>query len=215
MEEAVERTFFEWYAEPFKKYATFEGRSTRKEFWIFNFVNVAIVFALMMFELYDLYLIFLLGIVVPSYSLMARRLHDVGMSGWWQLIGGFAIFFILQDSVKGENKYGPNPKGIAKPETSPKIDPATSALEIDDGRNIIQKNPHASGSFFLTVLAGLMYWGELPPVAYILFAISGFYLYKSYKNDEDEQFGSAAGLLFLTGCALVAYLEFFHFGPIS
>ncbi|KAB2333307.1 DUF805 domain-containing protein [Cytobacillus depressus] len=48
---------------------------------------------------------------------VARRLHDIGKSGWWHLIGliplvGLIILIILfcQNSEQYENKYGPNPK---------------------------------------------------------------------------------------------------------
>ena len=56
-------------------------------------------------------------ILVPSLALCVRRLHDIGKSGWWQLIsitGIGAIILIIwcaKDSTPGVNKYGPNPKG--------------------------------------------------------------------------------------------------------
>jgi len=47
----------------------------------------------------------------------ARRLHDTGRSGWWQLIGIIPlvgiivlIVFAVQDSQPGETQFGPNPK---------------------------------------------------------------------------------------------------------
>ena len=46
-----------------------------------------------------------------------RRLHDIGRSGWWLLIGvipliGAIVLFVfsVQGSEPGHNVYGPNPK---------------------------------------------------------------------------------------------------------
>ncbi len=54
-----------------------------------------------------------------TLSLTCRRLHDMGQSGWLQLIclipyvGGLVIFVMCCiDSQRGTNQYGPNPKGI-------------------------------------------------------------------------------------------------------
>jgi len=61
-------------------------------------------------------LIFSLVLLIPSLSIGARRLHDIGRTGWWQLIGlipligaiVLIVFFVLDS--KEDNKYGPNPK---------------------------------------------------------------------------------------------------------
>lgn len=54
--------------------------------------------------------------LAPSISIAARRLHNTGRSGWWQLISVVPligiivlIVFLVQDS-KQDNEYGPNPK---------------------------------------------------------------------------------------------------------
>tara|TARA_B100001057_G_scaffold461618_1_gene513795 strand:- start:348 stop:773 length:426 start_codon:yes stop_codon:yes gene_type:complete len=55
---------------------------------------------------------------LPSLSLVVRRLHDVGKSGSWYLIGlipiiggVFLIVFLCSEGDKNENKWGLNPKG--------------------------------------------------------------------------------------------------------
>lgn len=105
-----------------KKYADFTGRARRKEYWmfflfymIFYIVTAAVdtVLGMQMFSI-----IFSLALFVPSISIAARRLHDTGRSGWWQLIVlvpliGLIILivFLVQDSHDA-NSYGANPKSV-------------------------------------------------------------------------------------------------------
>lgn len=74
------------------KYATFEGRASRSEYWYayLGFVLpyiVLVVLGLSIKPLTYLALIFVLAALVPNIAVGARRLHDTGRSGWWQLIG--------------------------------------------------------------------------------------------------------------------------------
>ena len=61
-----------------------------------------------------------LAIIVPSNPVGVRRLHDIGKSGWWLLIGLIPLVgaivllvFAVFDSQPGDNQYGPNPKDVA------------------------------------------------------------------------------------------------------
>lgn len=99
-------TFIRAIAINFKKYATFTGRASRSEFWYFFLFTLlvgtvlqivdAIIFPEVVVQ--PLYTIFVLLTVMPSYAVGARRLHDVGVSGWWQLIplsglgGGLCLY---------------------------------------------------------------------------------------------------------------------------
>lgn len=59
-----------------------------------------------------------LAVFLPSLGVTVRRLHDIGKSGWWVLLGFIPLvgvlvllFFLVKDSEAGSNAYGPNPKG--------------------------------------------------------------------------------------------------------
>ena len=112
----------EYFIGALKKYADFEGRATRKEYWMFILFYLILYVVLIVIdssmESLLLSTIFSLGLLVPSISVAARRLHDTGRSGWWQLISLIpiigtivVIIFLVQDSHE-ENKYGPNPKAV-------------------------------------------------------------------------------------------------------
>ncbi|MCY8369202.1 DUF805 domain-containing protein [Bacillus haynesii] len=116
-----------WYVKAIKNYAGFTGRERRKEFWLsclFSYMVLVIyVFfkAILHLPEYEietyLGMVYLLAILVPCLAVTLRRLHDTGKSGYWicigliPLIGQFILLIMLcQDSEKGENQYGPNPK---------------------------------------------------------------------------------------------------------
>jgi len=86
------------------KYFTFEGRASRSEFWWFQLFYVTTVFAGITFDgtwNTDLFTsglwenIFTFVLLIPSIAVSCRRLHDVGKSGWWQLIAFTIIGYIL------------------------------------------------------------------------------------------------------------------------
>jgi len=111
-----------WYLEVLKKYAVFNGRARRKEYWMFFLFNVIIALVLGFIEglaggpgiLVSLYS---LAVLIPGIAVFVRRLHDTNRSGWWLLIAlvplvGIIVSlgFMAQDSQQGENQYGSNPK---------------------------------------------------------------------------------------------------------
>ncbi len=106
------------------KYAQFDGRATRSEYWyfvLFSFIAYIVAGFLdgFLFNLTGglpiLTIILGLGLLVPSIAVGVRRLHDIGKSGWWYLIAIVPIVsliliaFFVMDS-KPDNEYGPNPK---------------------------------------------------------------------------------------------------------
>lgn len=117
------------YINALKKYAVFNGRASRKEYWYF----VLFYFLLMiLFGIGDVILgtvhvesntgllssLFILAMLIPGMAVAIRRLHDTDRSGWWILINlipliGLLVFmyFMVSGSDGGENQYGPSPLG--------------------------------------------------------------------------------------------------------
>ncbi|MBT8339690.1 MAG: DUF805 domain-containing protein [Desulfatitalea sp.] len=106
-----------WFVEVLKKYAVFEGRAHRTEYWMFIlfYVLIAVVLAIIeaVLGIFGLNAIFALALLLPSLAVTVRRLHDTDRSGWWLLIGlvplaGIVLLvFMLLPSNEADNPYGP------------------------------------------------------------------------------------------------------------
>lgn len=78
-------TFGESISTCFSKYATFDGRASRSEFWWFLlFTFLASAAAGIVSEAASG--LFALAVLLPSLAVGARRLHDVDKSGWFLLL---------------------------------------------------------------------------------------------------------------------------------
>ncbi len=127
-----------WYWRALKSYATFKGRATMSEFFGFLLMNIIIIICvpLAIHYLDDLgivaeivtgtlsfiWIIYILGNVVPFYAVTVRRLHDTNHSGWWYFIAIIPIIghlilllFIASDGTTGPNRFGEDPKGRKAP----------------------------------------------------------------------------------------------------
>lgn len=102
-----------------KKYADFTGRARRKEYWMFILIYMIINVVLGILGLEIISALVGLGLLIPSISIAARRLHDTGRSGWWQLIvfvpviGIIVLIVFLAQDGHDTNDYGVNPKSSA------------------------------------------------------------------------------------------------------
>jgi uncharacterized membrane protein YhaH (DUF805 family) len=122
----------------FSRYAGFDGRSARPEFWwwvLFSFLFNIVVGGLLTAIGGDwLGMVASLALLLPSLAVGARRLHDTGRSGWWQaavylpgllvVLGGvflliamitmlvmviLLIVWLATPGDPGPNAYGPPP----------------------------------------------------------------------------------------------------------
>jgi uncharacterized membrane protein YhaH (DUF805 family) len=117
-----------YYTDVLKKYAVFEGRARRKEYWmffLFNFI-VSVILSIVSPIVGDKYgaisLLYMLAVLVPAIGVSIRRMHDIGKSGWWIFISLipiagpiWALVLVCTDSNPGQNMYGPNPKETITP----------------------------------------------------------------------------------------------------
>ena len=96
----------------FYKYIEFNGRASRSEFWWFYlFVIICWIIGFVLGPIIEA--IIILGLLIPYIAVQARRLHDIGKSGWLQLISLIpligAIILIVWSATEGtkkKNKYG-------------------------------------------------------------------------------------------------------------
>ena len=83
-----------WFMTVLRKYAVFEGRARRREYWFFVLFYILISIVLSMVDrvlgLYNeaygmgaLGGLFCLAVLIPSIAVGVRRLHDTGRTGWW------------------------------------------------------------------------------------------------------------------------------------
>ena len=122
----------------FQKYATFEGRAKRSEFWWWMLFQtlvtgvVALIGGVFIIAagtgnsggqvngplvviggiFYVLAILVGLALLVPTYAVGCRRLHDRGMSGWLHLLtlvpcGNIALLVLwVMGGTPGANTYG-------------------------------------------------------------------------------------------------------------
>ena len=123
-------SFIESIKTCFQKYVIFNGRASRSEFWWFTLficlVTILTTIAdLVIFGEEKLLMepyavlnftnIFNIFVVLPSFSVTFRRLHDVNKSGWWlllyfTLIGILVIlYWNIKKGNEDENRFGLNP----------------------------------------------------------------------------------------------------------
>ena len=127
----------DWAKLPLQRYADFEGRSPRSEYWWFCLFQMLAWTALiilvfvgigmsnlgpggapgtMFWVALGLCVLLGLGLFLPNLAVQVRRLHDQDLSGWFILlffipyIGGIiAIVFMCIKGTIGPNRFGPDP----------------------------------------------------------------------------------------------------------
>jgi uncharacterized membrane protein YhaH (DUF805 family) len=127
-----------WYLEVLKKYAQFDGRARRKEYWFFALFNCLIGFVIMLiaslvigatgvraddpaaagflasyFAGMGIVGLYSLAVLIPGLAVTVRRLHDTNRSGWWILISFVPVVggIILLIFMLTDSQPGPNQYG--------------------------------------------------------------------------------------------------------
>lgn len=108
------------------KYATFSGRASRSEYWWFYLFSIIAVMASTLID-QKLGNAFQVALFLPSIAVGARRLHDIGKSGWWQLllitiIGiPVVIYWYCTVGSADDNEFGSNPSVPSQSNPTPSI----------------------------------------------------------------------------------------------
>ncbi len=191
--------FREAVSHVFKNYANFNGRARRSEYWYFFLFNwlVGIVATVLLIAISGvglvgigysrayaaggalsaagiigfLYSVYCLAIILPTIAVTCRRLHDVGKSGAYILIGFipvvgwiFLLIWMLQDSDPGNNQYGPNPKSSYGSAWSDSASGKNVTVAIEPPPMARQAAPQVQGrTLYLQGIAGC-YSGQRIPI---------------------------------------------------
>lgn len=112
-----------YFVEGLKKYAVFEGRATRSEYWYFALFSIitSVILGIIVGMIFgtegtmysvvtSLYALFLF---LPSLGLAVRRLHDTDRSGWMVLLSlipiigtiWLLVLFVTRGTA-GDNRFG-------------------------------------------------------------------------------------------------------------
>ena len=107
--EAAPMSFFESIIVCLKKYAEFNGRASRSEFWWFA-LAVTLVTAALAYLSTAVAGAFLVAVLLPLLAAGSRRLHDTGRSGLWELFilapyGGIMLLCILWAAAPKAETY--------------------------------------------------------------------------------------------------------------
>ena len=106
-----------YYLAVLKKYAEFNGRARRSEYWYFVLFNTLIAVGLSVFAraagsmfLNYVYVLYSIAVFIPGLAVTIRRMHDVNRSGWFILIPIYNLILVCTAGTAGPNRYGADPK---------------------------------------------------------------------------------------------------------
>ena len=114
-----------WKLVVLQRYAKFDGRAGRAEFWWYVLANFAIYIALLILAQISgiflvLYFLYALAVIVPNIAVGIRRLHDTDKSGWLLLlafipfVGAIILLvFCAMEGTNGRNQFGAAPEPAA------------------------------------------------------------------------------------------------------
>ena len=113
-------------------FLSYEGRIGRRDFWISiaGMMAAGVVMSIVSSILGAIYapLVYMVSVaslatIYPACAAYAKRWHDRGKSGWWNLVGLIPVigglWVLIEcgflDGTRGSNKYGPSPKAVGAP----------------------------------------------------------------------------------------------------
>ena len=91
----------------FQKYAVFEGRASRSEYWYWQlFVYLAVFVVSFVTASESMGHLTYIALLLPCIAVAVRRMHDTGHSGWCAIIPLYNIYLCFVAGDEGANEYG-------------------------------------------------------------------------------------------------------------
>lgn len=169
-----------YFLEAIKNYALFQGRASRKEFWMFALFGLLIIPVGLRFLFGDWLEVFFLTsyslfMLIPTLAIMTRRIRDTGKNGSLVLLAlipffGFLIILILclQESYNNENEFDPgfvdNNKLEPNQSENPNLYSKTAELDqtsLAKKENIIHQEASKNKGCGCALASGGMFFGAL------------------------------------------------------
>lgn len=117
----------QWYKKAWRDWGTTSGRSRRREYGWFSLLSAPLTGLFLYFVESEmlgpvLLMVFvMIPVGVTGITLSIRRLHDLGVSGWFVLCNfipygniAVAVVLLFKDGQSGPNRFGPDPKDPLK-----------------------------------------------------------------------------------------------------
>jgi uncharacterized membrane protein YhaH (DUF805 family) len=127
-----------------RHYADFDGREGRAAFWQYVLVYLVIAMALAILRLRLLSTLLMLGLLLPTFAILVRRMHDIDRTGWLALLPavpgllmvflyltfwplsvvfgltsliclGYVVYLCAEPGTTGANEFGPDPETLQAP----------------------------------------------------------------------------------------------------
>ena len=124
-----------YYIGCFKKYAEFDGRARRMEYWYFFLIDKFIIWGLTVLNAFVggrffwiLTIVYCLGTIFPRLAVLCRRMHDTDHAGAWMLFPLVNFFIAVSNGTPGDNRFGPNPRFTSENST---LGSESEQMEID------------------------------------------------------------------------------------
>ena len=162
------------------KYATFQGRARRREYWLFYLCNMLVAFVLTAIQTVIIIvnanktmdesmlgilmivpiivLLYSLFVLIPGLSVTVRRLHDTDHSGAYILmnlipLAGPIILLVAlcSDGTLGQNQYGRNPKEVAASIDDP-VNPFPGTSTVNVQSSLGETAPIQAGGIIETTI---------------------------------------------------------------